>query len=71
MLLEGPARFILELIRVEPPVVTGKLGPIDVSMSLSMVLGIGVFLAGATMWLSLRWKNPATNQRILTTAVEK
>ena len=42
LLLEGSTRFLLELIRVEPPV----LGP----MSLSMVLGLCLVAAGVAMW---------------------
>ncbi len=42
LILEGPTRFLLELLRVEPPV----LGP----MSLSMVLGIGLFAGGVLLW---------------------
>ena len=42
LLLQGPTRFTLELLRTEPAV----WGP----MSLSMVLGIGVFLAGLALW---------------------
>ena len=45
LLLEGPTRFLLELLRVEPPV----LGP----MSLSMVLGLVLFAAGAVLWFAL------------------
>ena len=44
LLLEGPTRFLLELLRVEPPV----LGP----MSLSMVLGLLLLAAGAALWFS-------------------
>lgn len=43
MIVEGPSRFLLEMLRVEPPV----LGP----MSLSMVLGIGIFVAGVVLWI--------------------
>jgi prolipoprotein diacylglyceryltransferase len=45
MIVEGPSRFLLELLRVEPPV----LG----QMSLSMVLGIGIFAAGVVLWIVL------------------
>jgi phosphatidylglycerol:prolipoprotein diacylglycerol transferase len=53
MILEGPARFLLEMIRVEPAVLTGKFAGIPVSMSLSMVLGMTVFVAGLVMWAAL------------------
>jgi phosphatidylglycerol:prolipoprotein diacylglycerol transferase len=45
MMLEGPARFLLEMIRVEPAVV-GR-------MSLSMLLGLVVFAAGVIMWCAI------------------
>jgi phosphatidylglycerol:prolipoprotein diacylglycerol transferase len=44
LMLEGPTRFLLELLRVEPPV----LGP----MSLSMVIGLVLFVLGALMWMA-------------------
>ena len=43
LMLEGPTRFMLEMLRVEPPV----LGP----MSLSMVLGIVLLAAGGILWV--------------------
>jgi phosphatidylglycerol:prolipoprotein diacylglycerol transferase len=52
LMLEGPTRYMLEMLRVEPPI----LGP----MSLSMVMGIVLFVAGAILWLALGW-----NQRSL------
>ena len=42
LLLQGPSRFTLELLRTEPPV----WGP----MSLSMVIGIFVTIAGIALW---------------------
>ena len=71
MLLEGPSRFILEMIRVEPPVVSGHLGPIDISMSLSMVLGLLVFVAGAVMWVLVGCGKPVKNRGILAAPIEK
>ncbi len=44
LMLEGPTRFLLEMLRVEPPV----LGP----MSLSMVLGLALFAIGVGMWFA-------------------
>jgi phosphatidylglycerol:prolipoprotein diacylglycerol transferase len=44
-MLEGPSRFLLEMLRVEPPV----LGP----MSLSMVIGLGMFVVGVVLWFAL------------------
>lgn len=42
LMLEGPTRFLLEMLRAEPPVV----GP----LSFSMVVSIPLFLAGVVMW---------------------
>jgi phosphatidylglycerol:prolipoprotein diacylglycerol transferase len=43
LMLEGAARFVLESLRTEPPV----WGP----MSLSMVIGLMLVLAGAILWV--------------------
>src|SRR6202012_1028119 len=54
LMLEGPTRFLLEMLRVEPPI----LGP----MSLSMVIGLILFLTGVVVWFafgSLKEKTPA------------
>jgi phosphatidylglycerol---prolipoprotein diacylglyceryl transferase len=48
LMLEGPARFILELIRVEPPVWG--------NFSLSMILGLALGGAGVVFWLVLGLK---------------
>jgi len=45
LMLEGPSRFLLEMLRVEPPV----LGP----MSLSMVIGLILLVIGIVLWFSL------------------
>jgi phosphatidylglycerol:prolipoprotein diacylglycerol transferase len=42
LMLEGPSRFLLEMLRVEPAV----LGP----MSLSMVIGLVLFPVGVILW---------------------
>ena len=42
-MLEGMSRFLLEMLRVEPPV-----GPLP--LSLSMWLGIGLMISGAILW---------------------
>lgn len=42
LMLEGPTRFLLEMLRSEPPV----LGP----LSFSMVISIPLFLIGVVMW---------------------
>jgi len=57
MLLEGPARFMLELIRVEPAVLVGHLGKLEVNMSLSMILGLVIFAGGVIFWLSVSLAN--------------
>ena len=45
LILEGPTRFLLELLRTEPPVWH--------QMSLSMILGIGLFVLGVGLWFLL------------------
>jgi phosphatidylglycerol:prolipoprotein diacylglycerol transferase len=45
LILEGPTRFLLEMLRVEPPV----LG----QMSLSMVIGLVLFVIGILLWFGL------------------
>jgi phosphatidylglycerol:prolipoprotein diacylglycerol transferase len=42
-LLEGPSRFLLEMLRVEPPV----LGPFSLSMVLGMLFGV----VGIILWI--------------------
>ena len=42
LILEAPSRFLLEMLRAEPPVI----GP----LSFSMVLSIPLFVAGVLMW---------------------
>jgi prolipoprotein diacylglyceryltransferase len=43
MILEGATRFLLEMLRTEPPVV-GRL-------SLSMVIGLGLVAGGIVLWV--------------------
>lgn len=43
LMLEGSTRFILETLRVEPPVIG--------HFSLSMIIGIGLALLGAILWI--------------------
>ena len=50
LLLYGPGRFTLELVRTEPAVYAG--------MSYSMVVSLGTTLAGAALWLAFR-RRPA------------
>lgn len=58
-MLEGPSRFLLEMLRVEPPV----LGP----MSLSMVIGLGMFGVGVVLWVTLA---PAKNRTRAASAIQ-
>lgn len=44
LMLEGPTRFLLEMLRVEPPVVG--------HMSLSMVIGLALFAIGVVLWIT-------------------
>jgi phosphatidylglycerol:prolipoprotein diacylglycerol transferase len=54
MILEGIARYFLELVRVEPPVNPALFG----SMSLSMVLGIVISAMGVILWFAFaRYSN--------------
>ena len=45
LMMEGPSRFLLEMLRVEPPVWG--------NFSLSMVIGIGLFFVGVVWWIVL------------------
>jgi phosphatidylglycerol:prolipoprotein diacylglycerol transferase len=53
MILEGIARFVLELIRVEPAVWTPHVGGQAYGMSISMILGLTIAVAGIAMWIWL------------------
>ena len=44
LILKGASRFTLEMIRVEPPVIG--------NLSFSMVIGVGLVIAGILMWLA-------------------
>jgi phosphatidylglycerol:prolipoprotein diacylglycerol transferase len=68
LMLEGPARFVLELIRVEPAVLTGRVAGIPVNMSLSMVLGLMLPVAGVVMWVAAGWKKSASERGIFVAA---
>src|SRR6185436_2608572 len=48
LMLEGTTRFLLEMLRAEPPVVT----VFGHGWSLSMVLGALLLLAGAILWFA-------------------
>jgi len=61
MILEGIARFVLELLRVEPAVWWQQVGGHVYGWSISMILGLLIALAGVAMWsaLRLRLQGPA------------
>ena len=50
LMLEGIARYILEMIRVEPSVVSIPWHGQTYGMSISMILAIFVFIGGVVMW---------------------
>jgi phosphatidylglycerol:prolipoprotein diacylglycerol transferase len=51
LMLEGSTRFILELLRVEPPVIG--------NFSLSMILGIALAVLGVILWIAFALRNDA------------
>jgi phosphatidylglycerol:prolipoprotein diacylglycerol transferase len=51
LILEAPARFLLEMLRAEPPVI----GP----LSFSMVLSIPLFVLGLVMWFAVGKMDPS------------
>ena len=53
LMLEGPSRFLLELLRVETPVWH--------EMSLSMIIGLILFVVGVVLWLVLAQRPPFTD----------
>lgn len=62
LLVESPTRFILEMLRAEPPVVGRGSVPARLAslppMSFSMVLSVGLFAAGVVLWFAFR-RRPA------------
>jgi phosphatidylglycerol:prolipoprotein diacylglycerol transferase len=50
LMLEGLARYLLEMIRVEPSVLDVKIGGEVYGLSISMILGGLIVIAGAVMW---------------------
>lgn len=50
LMLEGFARYVLELIRVEPSVATLRFGGQSYGLSISMILGLAIVVAGFIMW---------------------
>jgi phosphatidylglycerol:prolipoprotein diacylglycerol transferase len=59
LLIEAPSRFILEMIRAEPPVIGRGSGVLSwlPPLSFSMVLSVGLFLAGIVLWRAFRGPN--------------
>ncbi len=53
LMLEGFSRYVLELLRVEPPVWTPHLAGHAWHFSLSMILGLQMVAAGAMMWIAV------------------
>jgi hypothetical protein len=68
LMLEGPSRFLLEMIRVEPAVWTARLGPMTAPMSLSMILGLALAAAGVVLWAAMGWKKSSAQSGIFVTA---
>lgn len=58
LMLEGVARYILEMIRVEPAVLTVPWRGQTYGLSISMILGVVVFVAGIVMWKLLGRASP-------------
>lgn len=50
MILEGFARYVLEMIRVEPSVLTLRFHGQSYGLSISMILGLVIIIAGFVMW---------------------
>jgi hypothetical protein len=50
LILEGLARYLLELIRVEPSIFTMRLHGQSYGFSISMILGLAAILAGSILW---------------------
>jgi hypothetical protein len=59
LLIEAPSRFILEMLRAEPPVVGTGSGVLTwlPAMSFSMVVSVVLFLAGVALWRAFRGPN--------------
>lgn len=55
LMLEGPARFLLETVRVEPRIFQRDWGGFHVSLSLSMILGLAMFVGGIVLWAGIDW----------------
>ncbi|MGD0770845.1 MAG: prolipoprotein diacylglyceryl transferase [Tepidisphaeraceae bacterium] len=53
LILEGLARYVLEMIRVEPAVFTLRLHGQSYAFSISMILGLAAIVAGFVLWILL------------------
>ena len=58
LMLEGPTRFILEMLRSEPAV-----GAKGLNWSLSMYLGVILFIAGVIMSFAMGYLNERRPER--------
>ncbi len=63
LMLEGPTRFILEMLRSEPAV-----GAPGLNWSLSMYLGVLLFAAGVIMWFAMGYLDERKPERRFTPA---
>jgi phosphatidylglycerol---prolipoprotein diacylglyceryl transferase len=59
LILEGFARFVLEIIRVEPPVWQLHIGPHSYGWSMSMILGLLNWVGGLIFWWVLPLRPPS------------
>jgi phosphatidylglycerol:prolipoprotein diacylglycerol transferase len=53
LILEGPSRYLLEMLRVEPTVLTVRVLGYLIPMSLSMVIGLILLVIGVVLWIAL------------------
>lgn len=58
LMLEGPTRFILEMLRSEPAV-----GAPGLNWSLSMYIGVLLFVAGIVMWFAMGYFDDRRRER--------
>jgi phosphatidylglycerol---prolipoprotein diacylglyceryl transferase len=56
LMLEGPTRFLLEMLRVEPPVIG--------NMSLSMVIGLILLVVGAVLWIAFGFASDRSRAQV-------
>ena len=61
LMLEGPTRFILELLRSEPAV-----GVAGLNWSYSMYIGVILFIAGVIMWIAMGYFSERSPERRFT-----